>query len=172
MNRALSDDGKRIEETPKGNRARSVDLSAHAIAILRAQLARRKAEKLRRGWKEMPCAIFCSTAGTYVDPSNVRRAFRRVTKAAGLPAFSPHAHRQTFASQALQAGLDVYYVSRMLGHASIQETADTYGRWLPPNRHGALDVLDAAVVKTPRRAGLQPICNHGARILADDDATT
>jgi len=43
----------------------------------------------------------------------------------------------------LIAGTDVYYVSRMLGHASIQLTVDTYGRWLPANRKGALDVLDA-----------------------------
>jgi len=43
----------------------------------------------------------------------------------------------------------------MLGHASIQETADTYGRWLPANRKGVLDVLDDTA--TPRVAtNLQP----------------
>ena len=42
----------------------------------------------------------------------------------------------------------LYYLSRMLGHASIQETADVYGRWLPANRKGALDVLDDASVAT------------------------
>jgi hypothetical protein len=36
----------------------------------------------------------------------------------------------------------------MLGHASIQETVDTYGRWLPANRKGALDVLDAPATTT------------------------
>jgi hypothetical protein len=36
----------------------------------------------------------------------------------------------------------------MLGHASIQETVDTYGRWLPANRKGALDVLDDAPAAT------------------------
>jgi hypothetical protein len=36
----------------------------------------------------------------------------------------------------------VYYVSRILGHASITETVDTYSRWLPANRRGTLDVLD------------------------------
>jgi len=35
----------------------------------------------------------------------------------------------------------------MLGHASIQETVD-YGRWLPANRKGALDVLDDAPLAT------------------------
>jgi hypothetical protein len=33
----------------------------------------------------------------------------------------------------------------MLGHATIAETVDTYGRWLPANRKGALDVLDDAL---------------------------
>jgi len=59
-----------------------------------------------------------------------------------LPHFTPHALRHTYASLLLVAGVDVYYVSRMLGHASIQETVDTYGRWLPANRPGVLDVLD------------------------------
>ena len=53
----------------------------------------------------------------------------------------------------LVAGVDVYYVSRMLGHASIQETVDTYGRWLPANRPGALDVLDSPSV-TPVSTGV------------------
>ena len=69
-----------------------------------------------------------------------------MVKAAKLPHFTPHSLRHTFASLLLTAGTDVYYVSRMLGHASIQETVDTYGRWLPANRRGALDVLDTPAV--------------------------
>ena len=59
---------------------------------------------------------------------------------------TPHGLRHTYASLLLVAGTDVYYVQRMLGHASIQETVDTYGRWLPANRKDALDVLDTALV--------------------------
>ena len=69
-------------------------------------------------------------------------------------AFSPHAPRHTYASLLLVAGVDVYYISRMLGHASIQETADMYGRWLPANRRGALDVLDDAHLLSLVRAGI------------------
>lgn len=69
-----------------------------------------------------------------------------MVKAAKLPDVTPHGLRHTYASLLLQAGTDVYYVSRMLGHASISETADRYGRWLPANRKGALDVLDAPAV--------------------------
>ena len=98
----------------------------------------------------MPRPIFPSSTGTYAHPANVRRAFYRVVKKAGLPHFSPHCLRHTFASLYLTEAPspDVYYLSRMLGHASIQETVDTYGRWLPANRKGALDVLDDAPLAT------------------------
>ena len=37
----------------------------------------------------------------------------------------------------------------MLGHTTISETVDTYGRWLPANRPGVLDALDTAPVVKP-----------------------
>jgi integrase len=153
VSRTLSDDGQHVD-TPKGNRGRTVDLSSRAAAVIRQHIEQRKVEKLRRGWREMPTPFFCSTAGTYADPRNVRDAFARVTKAAGLPHFTPHCLRHTYASLLLVAGVDLYYVSRMLGHASIQETVDTYGRWLPANRPGVLDVLDSTASVTSTGPGL------------------
>jgi len=50
----------------------------------------------------------------------------------------------------LQAGVDVYYVSRMLGHADIGLTVNTYGSWLHPSRPGALDALRAQQGTTHR----------------------
>jgi len=43
----------------------------------------------------------------------------------------------------LQEGVDVYYVSQMLGHADISLTVQTYGAWLAPKRRAGLDSLDA-----------------------------
>ncbi len=130
------------EATPKGGRARTVDLSTEAITVLRAHLKRRKAEKLRGRWREMPTPFFCTPSGGYADPSNIHRAFAAVVNEAKLPHFTPHGLRHTFASLLLQAGVDVYYVSRMLGHADIGLTVSTYGSWLNPSRPGTLDVLD------------------------------
>ena len=56
----------------------------------------------------------------------------RALKAAGLPLhFSPHCLRHSFASLLLQHGESPAYIQRQLGHASIQLTVDTYGKWLP-----------------------------------------
>jgi integrase len=129
-------------------------------------MTRRRAEKLRRGWPELPAPLFCSTAGTAADPSGVRAAFRRVCVAAQLvairprgdgtptlsPRFTPHGLRHTFAALHLQAGTDVYYVSRMLGHADISLTVSTYGAWLTPHRRAAVDALDRTASVTPTEA--------------------
>jgi integrase len=141
IERTLSEDGH-ATGTCKGGRGRTIDLSSHTVDVLRKHSAHRKAQKLKRGWPTLPLPFFCLRKGTYASPGSVRDAFDRVVKAATLPHFTPHSLRHTYASLLLTAGVDVYYVSRMLGHASISETVDTYGRWLPANRKGTLDVLD------------------------------
>jgi hypothetical protein len=87
--------------------------------------------------------VFPSAAGTPMDHANVGRALRRALKAAGLPLhFSPHNLRHSVASLLLQEGESPVYVQRQLGHASIQLTVDTYGRWLPMGNKAAVDRLD------------------------------
>ena len=48
----------------------------------------------------------------------------------------------------LQQGESVAYVQRQLGHASIQLTVDTYGKWLPMQSHAAADRLDASFLES------------------------
>src|SRR5262245_10486262 len=71
IDRTLADDGQSVG-TPKGNRGRTVDLSARAVHVLRTHLFTRKAQKLKYGWPEMPAVLFCSRAGTHPEPRNVR----------------------------------------------------------------------------------------------------
>ena len=80
-----------------------------------------------------------------VDPANVRRAMLRVLKAARLPQhFTPHCLRHTYASLLLADGVSPVYVQEQLGHATIELTVSTYGRWLKKRAPGALDRLDHA----------------------------
>ena len=110
---------------------------------LQALLVARKTETLRRGWKEVPAWVFCSRRGGILNDANVRRAFNKVLRKAKLPShFTPHCLRHTFASLLLQAGKSPAYVQRQLGHASIQLTVDTYGKWLPMGNKSAVDRLD------------------------------
>jgi len=66
-----------------------------------------------------------------------------VLKRANLPLhFTPHCLRHTYASLMLQQGESIVYVQKQLGHASIQITVDTYGKWLPMGNKAAVDRLD------------------------------
>ncbi len=59
-------------------------------------------------------------------PDDVRNMLRRVLKRAGLPYVRFHDLRHTFATLALQNGVDVKTVSSILGHFSAGFTLDTY----------------------------------------------
>ena len=73
------------------------------------------------------------------------KVFRRALKHAGLRThFSPHSLRHTYASLLLADGVSPAYVQEQLGHASIELTVGTYGRWLRKRAPGAVDRLDHA----------------------------
>ena len=54
-------------ETPKAGHGRTLDMSQQLARVLRRLEIDRKAETLRRGWREVPPWIFCSDAGTPLD---------------------------------------------------------------------------------------------------------
>jgi len=130
-------------DTPKSGHGRTVDMSDQlARALFRLQVEG-KAETLKRGWAETTAWVFCTEVGTALDKSRVRKVFSKVLKTAGLPLhFSPHCLRHTFASLLLQQGESPAYVQRQLGHASIQLTVDTHGKWRPMGNKAAVNRLD------------------------------
>ncbi len=69
---------------------------------------------------------FPSPNGGPISPDSVRHMLHRVLKRAGLPAVRFHDLRHTFATLALQNGVDIKTVSGMLGHFSAGFTLDTY----------------------------------------------
>jgi site-specific recombinase XerD len=62
--------------------------------------------------------------GLCFDSTNRRRLFDRILKKAHLkePGVRWHTLRRTFATQALMAGVDIFTVSKWLGHADIKTT--------------------------------------------------
>ena len=70
--------------------------------------------------------VFSSTTDGPISPDSVLHMLHRVLKRAGLPRVRFHDLRHTFATLALQNGVDVKTVSGMLGHFSAGFTLDTY----------------------------------------------
>ena len=110
-------DGKIIEMPLKTKNAyRTLPLSADAISVLKMQ-------KCKVGNSEW---VFPSPTGGPMSPDSVLHMLQRVLKRAGLPKVRFHDLRHTFATLALQNGVDIKTVSGMLGHFSAGFTLDTY----------------------------------------------
>ena len=102
-----------VQELPlkTKNSYRTIPLSEDTVAVLRAQK-----EKTHDAY------VFPSPNGGPISPDSVRNMLKRVLERAGLPDVRFHDLRHTFATLALQNGVDIKTVSGMLGRRSPVET--------------------------------------------------
>ena len=109
-------DGEVVEAPLKTeNSYRILPLGADAVGILLEQRKKTNGEY-----------VFPSPTGGPISPDSVLHMLHRVLKRAGLPEVRFHDLRHTFATLALQNGVDIKTVSGMLGHYSAGFTLDTY----------------------------------------------
>ena len=109
--------GEVIEAPLKTKNAyRTLPLSADAVGVLQEQ---------RKKSGNSPY-VFPSPTGGPISPDSVLHMLHRVLKRAGLAQVRFHDLRHTFATLALQNGVDIKTVSGMLGHYSAGFTLDTY----------------------------------------------
>lgn len=87
--------------------------------------------------------IFQTYRGDYMTPSTVRDTLERQCLNAGVEYKGTHAFRHTHAVLSLEAGADLIYISRRLGHGSIQTTADTYLDITPQYESGELNKISS-----------------------------
>lgn len=81
--------------------------------------------------------IFSSTGGL-TDPDNLSHYFSDLLDGLGLPHVKLHALRHTFASRAIEMGVDIDSVSGILGHSNVTTTAYYY---LRPRQRSMNDAL-------------------------------
>ena len=106
-----------IKEAPlkTKNSYRTVTISQQAIEVLKEQKK-----------KTNDAYVFPSPNGGPISPDSVNNMLKRVLERAGIPKVRFHDLRHTFATIALQNGVDIKTVSGMLGHFSAGFTLDTY----------------------------------------------
>ena len=85
--------------------------------------------------------VFCREDGNYLDPKTFEDFFKKTLKLAGVENTNVHALRHTFATRALESNIPVKVVSKILGHANIQITLDTYTHVLPELQEEAMQII-------------------------------
>ena len=92
--------------------------------------------------------VFPSPNGGPISPDSVLHMLHRVLKRAGLPKVRFHDLRHTFATLALQNGVDVKTVSGMLGHFSAGFTLDTYAHITSAAQRQAAQTMGSVLAET------------------------
>jgi integrase len=127
-------------KTPHARRA--VPLSPDVIETLRWHKHNQAEEKAvsPEGWNAAGF-VFVSENGTPIRATNLRRQFDRILNRAGVPHVRFHDLRHTYAALSIAAGVELFTLSRRMGHSSISITADRYGHLYQSNNQDA-DALD------------------------------
>ena len=123
---------------------RTLRLPQIAVEALRGQVRRQATERANTGelWQEHGL-VFTTTVGTPYESHNLRRDFRRVTKAAGIGArWVPKELRTSFVSMMSYQGVPVEEIARLAGHASSRTTEVIYRRELRPVITTGAEVMD------------------------------
>lgn len=75
------------------------------------------------------------------DVQTYSRHFKDILKKAGLPDIKFHALRHTFATRALEVGMDYKTLSEILGHSSVSITLDLYAHSLDEHKKNQMNKL-------------------------------
>ena len=120
------------------NAYRTLPLAEDTVSVLKEQ---------RRKVGNSPW-VFPSPNGGPISPDSVLHMLHRVLKRAGLPKVRFHDLRHTFATLALQNGVDVKTVSGMLGHFSAGFTLDTYAHITSAAQRQAAQTMGSVLAGT------------------------
>lgn len=113
------------------NAYRSISIGSDAVDTLKQQREKHPNSEY----------VFPSPHGGPIAPDSVLHMLHRVLDRAGLPHIRFHDLRHTFATLALQNGVDIKTVSGMLGHFSAGFTLDTYAHVTTAAQRAAAETM-------------------------------
>jgi integrase len=132
---------------------RTLALPTRCVQALRRQRVQQAADRLAAGsaWVETGL-VFTSRVGTAMDPSHVRRDFRRaLALVPGIdPAeWTPRELRHSFVSLLSDHGVQIEEISRLVGHSGTTVTELVYRHQIRPVLQTGAQVMDELFAARP-----------------------
>ena len=130
--------------TPKTKNSRRTIPLTRTIADELARWKQQQAQdKIRAGDKYTDYGfIVTNEFGHYFEQKTFKDYYDRLLKDADIGHFTFHAPRHTFATRALERGMDYKTLSSILGHYSVAFTMDTYVHSMDEHKRREMDKMD------------------------------
>ena len=135
---------KTIIQTPKTKGSiRTVPIPSTLIPVLEKHKIAQQLEKEAAGSSYIDNGfVFTTESGNYIDTRNLRRAYERMLKKAGVEFRKFHALRHTYATKLFEKGVPLKTVQKLLGHSDISITANIYTHVMPEKKIDAAEELN------------------------------
>ena len=134
---------------------RDIPLIPKAVEILKQQLEYAAEDKDRAGMAYSDYGfVFSNPLGQPFDQRTYADSFNRIVKAAGIDktiqlgtndvSVGFHTLRHTFATRAVENGMDILVLSKILGHAQASTTLNKYGHVLADHLRSSMEKIRPA----------------------------
>lgn len=133
-------------KSPKSRKARTIQLSTHALDALKKHRVAQGRTRLALGpaYTKLDL-VFARDDGSIWEPELFGKAFAALVKRAGLGHLRLHDLRHSCASILLKAGVNAKVVSERLGHSTIAITLDLYSHLLPGLQAEASEKIETSI---------------------------
>lgn len=130
-------------KTTKNKKRRLIEVTEEVLNAFRAEARRQAPFKVRLKDKyQKNHLIFCREDGIQNHPDSVSSWFPNFCEKIEITRLGFHCTRHTHASHLLASGEDISYVSKRLGHSSIQVTHNTDFHFIPLEVRESLKELE------------------------------
>ena len=95
--------------------------------------------------KPTDAILFRAVEGGLIMPTPIDREIKRICKLIEIEPFTMHALRATFATRAIESGINPRTLQELLGHSNFNITMSLYGHVLTDTKVKAMDSIEIAL---------------------------
>jgi|TARA_Y100000294_G_scaffold36327_1_gene31823 integrase len=133
-------------DNSKNGEQRTIPLNKYALDVVKQRL---RVKSLKYDY------VFINRYSWKINPNSLRDAFRKILRKVEITDFRLHDLRHSFATRLTQADVDLYKISKLLGHKDIKMT-QRYAHHCPNSLKPALEVLESDYVLTAVNSSPSP----------------